>query len=366
MNGSRMNGSNGSAALYYASRPVISVDGEVQTLLGDALLLSLLVEETTRGLFRCEARFTNWEPSAGETFRFFDGEILDFGKPFAVEMGKPDELRQIFDGRIMGIEAHYPAQRPPEIVVLAEDRFQDLRMVRHTRTFEDMTDADVVRQIAAAQGLTAEVDIDGPTYRTLVQLNQSDLAFLRERAAAVDADLWIEGSMLHVQSRTGRDEGTISLTYGGNLVEFSALADLAHQRSTVRVSGWDVSGKQAIDVEAGAQLIQSELNGDRGGSAVLEQAIAARHERIATAMPLSQPEAQALADARYRERARRFVTGTGVVDGTAELRVGATVEIDALGPWFDGAYYVTRARHVFDVIDGYRTFFEVERPGLGT
>lgn len=362
MNG---NGQNGTSGLLYAARPIIRVDGQIESDLGDILLVDLLVEETTPGLFRCEARFTNWNPGTSTTFRFFDAQILDFGKTFAVEMGRPNHLRQIFSGRIMGLEAQYPGGRAPELVVLAEDRFQDLRMTRRTRTFNDLDDAGVVREIASGQGLTAEVDADGPTHTVLTQLNQTDLAFLRERAAAVDAEIWIEGSTLHFQARSRRNAGVIPLAYGANLRAFTALADLAHQRSTVRVSGWDVANKEAIDEEAGESVISGELDGLRSGSSLLEQSLAARHERIATNTPLTREEARALAEADYRRRARRFVTGTGVADGEAEVRVGSRVDLSGLGTYFDGEYYVSRARHIFDLRDGHRTIFEVDRPGIG-
>jgi phage protein D len=357
---------NGATTAYYASRPTVLVGGRPQPGLGDSQLLSLLVEETTLGLFRCEARFLNWGPKDDHTdFLFFDRQVLDFGKDFAVELGPPGASRRAFAGRITGLEAQYPPRRPPELTVLAEDRFQDLRMERRTRSFENVSDADVVRQIAGQQGLTAQVDVDGPTYRVLAQVNQSDLAFLRERVAAVDAELWVEGRTLNAQARSRRSAGTLTLTYGSNLQEFSVLGDLSHQRTAVRVSGWDVAGKQALDEEVGESAITAELNGGRSGSAVLAAALAERRERIAAAVPLSQPEARALAEARYRQRARRFLRGTGVADGEAGLRVGAGVDLQGLGPLFEGKYYVTACRHTFDEHTGFRTTFEVERPGIG-
>ena len=36
----------------------------------------------------------------------------------------------------------------------------------------------------------------GPTYKTLAQVNQSDLAFMRERARSIDAELWMDGSKI--------------------------------------------------------------------------------------------------------------------------------------------------------------------------
>ena len=351
---------------YYASRPRLRLEGEPLPELGESLLQSLYVEESTLGLFRCEASFINWGPKDGQVgYLFFDRRTLDFGKTLSVEFGPPGEAGPVFAGRISGLEASFPAGRPPELRVLAEDRFQDLRMERHTRTFEDMSDADVIRQVASQHGLSAEVDAAGPVHRLLAQLNQSDLAFVRERAAATDAELWLDGRTLYVQARSRRSHGAVTLTYGSDLLEFSVLADLAHQRTAVRVSGWDVAGKQAIDVEAGLSAIQAELTGRQGGSTVLQAALAPRVERMALDTPLAAAEAQALAEARYRSRARGFVRGQGASDGNPRLRVGATVDLRNVGPLFDGPYSVTLARHSFDLLNGYRTAFHVERPGIG-
>lgn len=359
------NGNGTGQTLYYSSRPLLRVAGEVVENLGASLLQTLMVEESTLGLFRCEASFVNWGPTGNDVgYLLFDRQLLDFGKAFSVEFGPPDEAGPVFAGRISGLEASYPAGSQPEFLILAEDRFQDLRMERRTRSFEDMSDEDVIRDVASQHGLTAEVDIDGPTHRVLVQLNLSDLAFLRERVAAVDGEIWIDGSTLYAQARSRRSHGEVTFTYGQDLLEFTVLADLAHQRTTVRVSGWDVAGKQAIDAEAGSSAIRSELGNHEGGSALLES-LAPRTERVALDVPLSRDEAQALADMRYRSRARAFVRGSGVVDGSPQLRVGTKVEFNNLGPLFDGPYYVTLARHTFDMIHGYRTAFQVERPGIG-
>ena len=358
---------SGPQTLLFSARPTIRIDGNAQQLLADQDLLSLLVEETTLGLFRCEANFRNWGPVDGGAvdYTYSDRKIIDFGKAFSVEFGPPGASGPVFAGRITGIEGHYPAARIPEILVLAEDRLQDLRMERHTRSFENVSDADVIRQIASQNGLTAQIDADGPTYKVLVQLNQSDLAFLRERTAAIDAELWIDNRTLYAQSRARRNAGAVALTYGQDLLEFSVLADLADQRSSVHVTGWSVADKTAIDAQADAGAIGAELAGGRSGSAVLGQALSVHQEEVARAIPLSREEAQAMAQAHYRARARSFVRGTGVVDGNVKVRVGASLSLAGLGPLFDGGYYVTRARHSFTLQDGFRTTFDAERPGIG-
>ena len=77
-------------------------------------------------------------------------------------------------------------------------------MTRRTRAFADVSDADVASQIAGDHGLQRDVGVGGPTHRVLAQLNQSDLAFLRERARALDAELWISARECSSCSRAAR------------------------------------------------------------------------------------------------------------------------------------------------------------------
>lgn len=350
------------ATALRVARPSFRVDGQDQGTLANGLL-DLSIVETTQGLFRCEARFGNWGPVDGKTgFLYFDRRTLEFGKSFEVRLGGDT----LFDGRIMGLEARFAESSPPELTVLAEDRFQDLRMTRRTVTYADVSDADVFRQLASQHGLTADVDVSGPTHKVLAQVNQSDLAFLRERCRGLDAELWMEGRTLHVKTRSGRSGGQpLKLGMGHELREFTVLADLAGQRSSVTVSGWDVQGKQEVKHEAGDSVLSGELGNDESGASLLSSKLAERKEAVVHTVPLSSQEAQARAEAYFKLVARRFVVGRGVTETDAKLRVGAKVDLSGLGPLFSGTYYVSEARHLFDGVKGLRTEFVAERPGLG-
>ena len=143
----------------FSARPKVYVGGENQPPLEQGLS-RLEIVETIRGLYRCEAEFINWgEGNGSPDFLYFDRKLLDFGKTFTVKL----DADVLFDGRIMALEGSYPEGAPPNITVLIEDRFQDLRMTRRTRSFEDVTDADVAGRIASDHGLTTDVSADQPT-----------------------------------------------------------------------------------------------------------------------------------------------------------------------------------------------------------
>src|SRR6185295_7330638 len=253
------------------SRPKIFVAGQEVPELNPELQ-SLMIAENTTGLYRCEAKFGNWGSINNTTdFLYFDRKMLDFGKDFEVKL----ESDSLFRGKIMGLEAAFPEGDSPQISVLAEDRFQDLRMNRRTRTFADVSDSDVINQIATDHGL-----------------NQSDLAFIRERARSIDAEVWMDGNNLNAKAHTGRNGADLQMTYGNELREFTVLADLAMQRTSVAVNGWDISSKSALTYEATESAISSELNGDTSGVSILQSALGARKEALAHTVPLNQEEAR--------------------------------------------------------------------------
>ena len=345
----------------YPSRPLVTIDGADQAAL-TADLVALAVEESMAGMSHCEARFHNF---GVDGYRYFGRDPLDFGAVIAFKLGADSDAAVVFSGKITALEASFAMGGQPAVTVLAEDRLQDLRMTRRTRTFEDVSDADVITQIARDHGLQTDVDVNGPTHKVLAQVNQSDLAFIRSRARSADAEVWVENGTLHATGRANRSSEPVTLGFGEGLIDFTVRADLAHQCSELGVAGWDVAAKETIEETAGPSALGGELGGDTSGSSVLDEKLAARNERVVRAAPTTSEEARGLAKAMYLERARRFVTGTAVADGNPRIRVGAKVEFSGIGSLFDGTYYVSRALHRFDENTGYRTEFDVERAGIG-
>jgi uncharacterized protein len=294
-----------------------------------------------------------------------DGSDLDFGKKIEVSVGAPGEERIVFDGLISGIELEHSEGDEPLVTAFAEDPLMKLRMTRRLKTYEQMSDADIAQAIASEHGLGAEADADGPTYDRVQQWNQSDLAFLRERAALIQAEVFVENDTLKFKSRPGRSGTELTLVQGGNLMSVRVRGDLAHQRTKIKVSGYDASARDTIEEEAAGDAIQAETSGGRTGPQVLEQALGERVSHRVREVPLESGEATAFARAEMLRRARSFVTLSGVTSGSTDMVVGSKVTLERVGGPFEGAgYYVTRVLHTFDLVAGLRTHFHAERPTL--
>lgn len=340
-----------------SARPTIEIGGEQQTRL-EAALLGYALSDGIDSMANAELRFGNW---GGEQpgFQWFDRRVLDFGKEIAVKQ----EGEVLFAGRITAINAHYPQGRPPEVSVFAEDRLQDLRMSRRTRSFAAASLADIARTIASDHGLQADVSVSGPAWKALAQVAQSDLAFLIDLARREDAMVWIDRGRLVVK-RT-RDVPAVSVAWAGTLRSFDVSADLATQRTALLASGWNVADKKVARHEADKAALGNELGQDEAGGEILQQAFGARKDQIAHLVPSNDAEARTLAEAGYRHLARDFVVGEGECETDPLLRVGAKLSLTGLGPLFDGDYRIRTRTHLFDTAEGARTQFTCDRAGLG-
>ena len=361
--------------LFGSSAPVLLVDGERSAALARDLL-RLEVSEDTQGMKRLAARFTAWGTLPGadnEGWLHLDGSVLDFGKRLQVSLGPAAAARTVFTGRISAIETEVREGVEPQLLLYAEDALMELRWMHRCKTYEDSSDADIVRSIAGEHGLAAHVDAIGPVHSVVQQWNQSDLAFLRERARLLQAEIWVEDRTLNFATRSRRPAPELTLVNGNQegglaankLIHLNARADLAHQRSEVHVAGYDLDARESIDERADAGDVQAEAGPGRLGMDLLGQAFQAFKSHRLREVPLTAEVAGAWARAEMLRRARGFVRIRGETNGSPEMVVGSNLKLEGVGPMFGGSRYrVTQLTHRFDHQYGHRTAFEAERPHL--
>jgi len=342
------------------ARPSIEIDGQRNAALTSSLM-SMHITESEEGMSRCELVLGNWGGASSAGFQHFARDTLDFGKKINISLGDGS----LFEGSISAISGIFPDGGTPQVGVCAEDRLQDLRMTRRTRTFADASLTDVLNRIASDHGLQTQVDLQGETYKLLAQVNQSDLAFVRDLARREDAQIWVEGTQLKAAQRSRRNGATVELAWAGTLREFEVRADLANQRTKLVGVGWNVADKCAAKHEADEASIQSELGGATSGSQTLQNAFGARVDTLAHGLPVDDAQARTLAEASFRHMARRFIVGHGVAETQTTLRVGSKLSITGVGPLFEGDYTVTEVQMCFDPKQGLRTEFWCDRPAIG-
>ncbi len=355
-----------SQSAIYSARPTVRIAGEADPRVSE-LVLAMRMEEHEGGMSSLEMRFSNLAPTTdgGAEPAFETHSKLKLGADIAVYAGDATQPREIFRGKVSALELEYKIGSGPELTVLAEDALAAARRARRSKIYTDQSPADVVRTVAGDLGLRPVITgLDGPV-ATWAQWNESALAFLRRLLGRFDADLQIVGEELQVSPRSDVSRGTVELALFGQLAKIRVTADLADQVSTVTTCGWNATDGAAVKGEATTGTHLGPGQG-RDGKSVLEDVLDSRSEHLGQMAVASDAEAQAVAEAAFDVRARRFVRAEGTAEGNPQLRVGTHVSLTGVGPLFDNTYYVVRACHLYDLRQGYRTDFCAECAYLGS
>jgi phage protein D len=354
-----------SQTAIFSARPTLRIAGQADER-ASALLTAMKMEESEGGLSTLELHITNWVATGNgrAELAFNAGSSLKLGADLGVYTGDESTPREIFKGKVSALEMVCNYGQPPELVVLAEDALTLARRQRRTKVYDAMTPADVVQAVAGGLGLTPTVTGLTAPSGTWVQLDETDLQFLRRLLARFDADLQVVGNDLQVSPRADVARGTIDLTLNSQLARVRVTADLAEQATAVTVAGWNAVDGAAVQGQAGS-IANAGPGQGKSGVAWANEVFSTRSQHLAAPLVCTQPEADAVAQAALDQRARRFVRAEGTAEGNAQLRVGSSVRLAGISPQFDNTYYVSRACHLFDMKQGYRTEFNAECAFLG-
>jgi len=257
------------------------------------------------------------------------------------------------------------------------DHAHRLSRGRRTHSYNDVTDADIVRTVAGRAGLsTGDVASGGPVHEHVAQLNCTDWEFLLARSRETGHEVAVLDGKVHWRkpapsadapeaapdliSRQARQ-----LVLGTNLLRFRPRVTAAAQVGEVEVRGWDPQRKEAVVGRCQATTTSAAVGLDPAGLAAIFDA----PPHVAVDRPLStQGEADAAAAALAETLASAHAEAEGMAHGDPQLTPGAAVSVSGAGAPFDGTYTVTATRHLIDD-RGYRTEFVVsgraERSLLG-
>jgi phage protein D len=352
---------------YASHAPVFTVDDTHHGELARDLL-RLDVAEGAMGLRTMVLHLHAIGPDSdgsAESLSYLDGAILRLGSTIDVNIGPPAGERRIFHGTVSAVEAVFAEGAVPMVAVYAEDALMRLRISERTARYENMTDEAIVREVAAAHGLAFKGHgANGPTNPLVQQWEQSDLAFVRDRAARLNAEVWVDGDdKIHLAAPIERPGVEVTLVQGNELVAAELRSDVAHQRSKVTYRGWDDLAVEAVEEAANGEIVRAETSGGRTGPEVVAEIFPKSELVRARRDTITRETAVAYARAEMQRRARTFVTVDGTTNGTPDLVPGTKLVLWRVGTPFEGpGYRCTFAQHSYDPTMGYRTRFRAERP----
>lgn len=263
----------------------------------------------------------------------------------------------VFKGELVGLEPTYTSAGTSLLTLRAHDRLHRLRRGRESRTFQSMSDQDIVNAVAQEHGLSV-VAGSIPTIRHahVYQHNQTDLEFLRERGKAIGFEIWCEDTKLFFDAPKLDADSGLEFVLGEpgvpgapTLTTFAARMSNAEVVRRVSVHGWNAEKTQEFVGEARAGI--SSPLGSSPGAATLGDF--PQIDSFLVDYPIfSAEEARAIAKARLAELAMSFLTADAEAPGHPLLKPGIVVKIvvnvQNMNDRFNGKYLVRGCTHRID------------------
>lgn len=352
----------------YRARPTLLIDDQpAPTELMEDILQLLVEESLHRPCAFMLVLQNDYQSGRSHDQPWRHQALIQIGKPIKIGFSSGTTEAPAFnqanpnyllEGEITAIETQFSEKSQAPIIVRGYDVSHRLHRGHCNRSFQNMTDSDIVKKIAAEVGIDlGTVDDSSIPHDYVFQENQSNMAFLRERATRLGFELFVQDGKLHF--RQPKVDGELRLRWLTDVHSFRVRVTSAEQVKAVEVRAWDYGEKRAIvSTREQEQVLTATQNGKGSDTSTQFNGKPSQPTALVVDQPVFSPkEADAIAQAVCDELGGQFVCADARGEGNANIRPGRVVQLAEMGP-HSGQYYITDTRHCYQE-RVYRTEFSV-------
>lgn len=291
------------------------------------------------------------------------GDRLDVFRPgdqITIRLGL-DKLQTLIVGEITAIEPDFGARATASI--RGFDRMYRLRFGTDSRVFKNLSDNDIVTQVARAAGLTVKAQgIRTEIHDYVAQRAVSNYDFLLERCKLLNHELLMDGTTLVFRPSGEGANPVRTLTYPRDVEQVRLNLRVPTEGGKVTVRSFDPATNKVISATSQDQNARDRMGGSQTGyqmaSDFPQSSVTIEQLSITSVEAL-----QAVANARHQAGLERFIAGSANLVGDPDLTAGVNVRLSGLSKRFDGVYYITSSSHRYDDRHGYSTDVQLRRSG---
>jgi len=263
----------------------------------------------------------------------------------------------VFKGELVGLEPSYRQGGESKMVLRAFNKLHRLTRGKKSKTYQKQSDQDICSAIAGLHGLSAQT---GSTpkikHEHVYQHNQTDLEFLRVRAARIGYAVWVEDTKLFFDApKLDKDSGIelkLDKDADKKLKSFSGRLSNAMVVKKVTVRGWDPQKKEEIVGEVSAK--SSPLGSSNAASSLSDFGEVVT---FTVDHPIfSVEEAKGIAQSKLDEFSMSYLSAEAEALGNTDVKPGLVIKIvvnqDTATDSFNGKYLVQGCSHRFSQSKG--------------
>jgi Rhs element Vgr protein len=276
------------------------------------------------------------------------------GKQIEILAGPADQPVSLFKGIVVRIGLKVRDHSASELIVDCRHQAVKLTVGRKARTFQKITDGDIISELLSNVGLAGNVESTTVTHEHQYQHNATDWDFLLSRADANGKLVFTNGDKVDVKKPVFSGSPVCTLKFGATILEFDGEIDSRTQFAAVKSITWDPAQQSVLQKDAADPAVSGPGNFSTSKLA----GVVGLQEYDLLHVSISDAEAQAWADAQWLKSQMSRSGGRIKCEGIGTVNPGDIVTLDGVGDRFKGNVFVSGVRQDFDLVHGWKTHIQ--------
>ncbi|MCP4138403.1 MAG: phage late control D family protein [bacterium] len=297
--------------------------------------------------------------------QWIDHPDFSEGSVVSISLGYKDSVEELMNGEITALYPGFTGYTGNTLVIKGCTQMHRLKRGRKTRSFEEMTDSDIISEIAGSVGLGTDVDPVGSQHLFTVQRDQTDYDYIMMLANKFDCSVYTKDGTLFFKKREENQADDAILEWGKTLKDFHPRLESDGLISEVEVRGWNSTTDETVVFSKTVDDVVDVIGGNcLGGAKVRENFGDAKMVFVDKRIKDINSAEQAALDLITRN-SMNYINAEGQCEGHPGIRAGKYLEIKEVGKRFSGKYFVKGAKHHLISGRGYSTKFNLSRNAVG-
>ncbi len=309
-------------------------------------VLSVHITKEANRIPKAIIKIIDGNPST-QNFPISDSEDFAPGKEIEIKAGYVSNNESIFKGVIIKHSLSIQEGTGPTLEVEVKDKTVKLTVGRKNKYYEKKKDSDIIKSIISDAGLSADATATTVQHPMIVQHYCSDWDFIMSRADINGQILLVEGGKVTVTKPKVSESAVLKVSYGIDLLTFSADLNAQTQLSAVSGTSWAMKDQKIVQNKGAKPSVNSQGNID---SSKLADVLGVKEFGLQSVGEIDKDSLKAWADAQFQKSWLNKITGEASFQGSSKAIPGCIIEFAGVGERFNGSAFISGVEH--DISEG--------------
>lgn len=275
-------------------------------------------------------------------FDLCESDQLKPGTEIELKAGYSTQMNSVFKGIIVRVGISISSNGRSCTKIECRHKAIALTSSRHNANYLNKTDDDIINDISSNYGVNIDSSIGGVSHKEILQYYCTDWDFIMTRAEANGCWMIADQNGISVEPIAAKGQAELLLTWGKDIIDFSATVDAEHQITKIEARSWDITKQEVNFGTASAQSVQTQGN---LSASDLAKVLSAPDGLLQINAQVEKTALEKWAKAEQLKNELSRISGSVTCIGNMRAQLGGLVALDYLGSRFNGNALVSGIHH---------------------